>query len=230
MKRVLYLYQSSVGKKVVMALSGLFVVGWLFGHMTGNLKTFMGRDDSGEYAINHYAEFLREMGAPLLPEGVGLWTVRILLVVAIVLHVVSAAQLVAQSRSARTKGYGKEKNLSLSYASRTMRWGGVIVLLYMAYHLLHLTIGSVHPDFVDGDPYHNLIVGFQNVWVVGFYCLANLALGAHLYHGLWSVTQTLGLSHPRYNHIRRPIAAGITVVLIGGFLSVPFAILAGIIS
>lgn len=230
MIRGLHFYRSSVGKKVVMALSGLFVVGWLLGHMTGNLKVFLGRDDSGVYAINHYAEFLREMGAPILPESVGLWIVRGLLAGAILIHVVSATQLVIMSRAARTHSYGKEESLSFSYASRTMRWGGVIVLLYIVYHLLHLTIGSVHPDFVEGDPYTNLIVAFQNPLVVGFYLIANLALGLHLYHGLWSLTQTLGLSHPRYNHLRRPIAAGLTGILIGGFISVPLAVMFGILT
>ena len=229
MKRVLYLYQSSVGKKVTMALSGLFVVGWLFGHMTGNLKAFLGSDEFGEFPINHYAQFLREMGAPVLPDTVGLWGVRVLLGGAILLHVVSSAQLARQSKAASSHSYGKQEALSFSYASRTMRWGGVIVLFYIIYHHLHLTLGSVHPDFVPGDPHSNLIVGFQSPLVVGFYTLANVALGMHLYHGLWSLTQTLGLSHPRYNHIRRPIAAGLTVILIGGFLSVPLAVMAGIL-
>jgi succinate dehydrogenase cytochrome b subunit len=230
MKRALYLYQSSVGKKVAMALSGLFVVGWLVGHMTGNLKIFLGRDESGVYAIDHYAEFLHEMGSPLFPEGVFLWIVRGLLLAAILIHIVSAAQLTRQSRAARVHHYGKQESLSFSYASRTMRWGGVILLLYIVYHLLHLTLGSVHPDFVEGEVYNNLIVGFQNPLVVGFYLVANLALGMHLYHGLWSLTQTLGLSHPRYNHLRRPFAAGLTGILIGGFISVPLAVLFGILS
>jgi succinate dehydrogenase cytochrome b subunit len=230
MKRALYLYQSSVGKKVAMALSGLFVVGWLLGHMTGNLKVFLGQDDSGGYAIDHYAEFLHELGTPFLPEGVGLWIIRGLLAGAILIHIVSATQLVIQSRAARSHGYGKQESLSFSYASRTMRWGGVIVLLYIVYHLLHMTIGSVHPDFVEGEVYNNLIVGFQSPLVVGFYLIANLALGLHLYHGLWSLTQTLGLSHPRYNHLRRPFAGGLTVILIGGFISVPLAVLFGILT
>jgi len=230
MKRVLYLYQSSVGKKVVMALSGLFVVAWLMGHMTGNLKVFLGRDDTGDYAINHYAEFLREMGAPILPETAGLWLVRGLLLGAILIHIVAAGQVVRQSLAARKHANLKQESLSFSYASRTMRWGGVILLLYIVYHILHLTTGSVHPDFVEGDPYTNLIVGFQNPLVVGFYLVANAALGLHLYHGLWSVSQTLGLSHPRYNHLRRPIAGGLTGILIGGFISVPLAVLFGLLS
>jgi len=231
MKRVLYLYRSSVGKKVVMALTGLFVVGWLFGHMTGNLKIFLGRDDTGVYPVDHYAEWLRELGAPVLPDHAGLWIVRILLAAAILLHILAAWQLTLQSRRARSvSNRKKDDSLSFSYASRTMRWGGVIVLLYIIYHLLHFTLGTAHPDFEHGAVYENVVIGFQNPIVVAAYVIANLALGLHLYHGLWSLTQTLGLNHPRFNHLRRPLAAGLTVILIGGFLSVPLAVITGVIT
>jgi succinate dehydrogenase cytochrome b subunit len=229
MRRVLTLYQSSVGQKVVMALTGLFVVGWLAGHMTGNLKFFLGADAQGVYEIDRYAEWLKEMGSPVLPHGVGLWIVRILLLVAILLHMLSAFSLYRQSNAARPGRYRKEESISFSYASRTMRWGGVIILLYIVYHLLHMTIGSVHPDFVPGEVYNNLVSGFRSPWVVAAYVVANLALGLHLYHGLWSLTQTLGLSHARYNHLRRPLAGGIAFVIVGGFLAVPIAVFLGLV-
>lgn len=224
MQRVLTLYQASIGKKIAMAVSGLMLVGFLVGHMTGNLKIFLGAEE-----INHYGEWLREMGAPVLPYGVGLWIVRIVLLAAVFVHILSAWQLYRQSRAARQTRYGKQESISFSYASRTMRWGGVIVLLYIVYHLLHLTVGSAHPDFVPGDVYHNLIIGLSNPIVAGFYIIANLALGLHLYHGLWSMTQTLGLNHPRFNPYRRMVAGVVTFVIIGGFLAVPIAVLTGIV-
>jgi succinate dehydrogenase / fumarate reductase cytochrome b subunit len=230
MHRIVHLYQSSVGKKVVMAVTGLFAVGWLVGHMTGNLKVFLGSDAQGVHEIDHYAEWLKEMGSPVLPHGVGLWIVRILLIGAIVLHMASAFSLYRQSKAARPGRYAKEEPISFSYASRTMRWGGVIIVLYVVYHLLHLTVGSAHPDFVPGAVYDNLVIAFQSPLVVAAYAIANVALGLHLYHGIWSLTQTLGLSHPRYDHLRRPVAGGISVVLVVGFLSVPVAILTGFVS
>ena len=229
MRRAFTLYQSSVGKKTTMAVSGLVLVGWLFGHMVGNLKAFLGTTEAGIHHIDEYAEFLRTMGAPILPEGVSLWGIRVLTLALIGLHIVSAAQLYLQSRSARSTRYAKEQSLSFTYASRTMRWGGVIILLYIVYHLLHMTIGSLHPDFEHGAVYRNLVIGFQNPMVVGAYTVATLALGLHLYHGLWSIFQTLGASHPRYDDIRRPLAAVLTLVMVAGFLSVPWAVLAGIL-
>ena len=229
MRRIFTLYGSSVGKKTTMAVSGLVMVGYLFGHMTGNLKAFLGTNEAGIYHIDEYAEFLRTMGEPVLPEGFGLWCIRLLMLALIGMHIVSATQLYLQSRAARTTRYAKEESISFSYASRTMRWGGVIILLYIIYHLLHMTVGSVHPDFAHGAVYHNLVIGFQSPLVVGAYTVATLALGLHLYHGLWSIFQTLGASHPRYDHLRRPFAAVLTFVIVGGFLSVPFAALMGVL-
>jgi succinate dehydrogenase / fumarate reductase cytochrome b subunit len=145
------------------------------------------------------------------------------------MHITSATLLYLQSRAARTTRYTKEESISFTYASRTMRWGGVIILLYIIYHLLHMTVGAVHPDFVHDAVYHNLIIGFQNPVVVGAYTVATLALGMHLYHGLWSIFQTLGASHPRYDDLRRPFAAVLTFIMVGGFLSVPWAVLMGIL-
>ncbi len=229
MRRVCTLYGSSVGKKTTMALSGLVIVGWLFGHMIGNLKAFLGANEAGIHHIDEYAEFLRTVGEPILPAGVGLWGIRVFMLALIGMHITAATQLYLQSRSARTTRYAKEASISFTYASRTMRWGGVIILLYIVYHLLHLTVGVAHPDFQHGAVYRNMVIGFQNPLVVGAYTVATLALGLHLYHGLWSIFQTLGASHPRYDDVRRPLAAVLTFVLVGGFLSVPWAALTGIL-
>ncbi len=212
-----------------MAVSGLIIVGWLFGHMIGNLKVFLGVDEAGIHHIDEYAEFLRTIGEPILPAGVGLWGIRLFMLALIGMHVISATHLYLQSRAARTTRYTKEESISFTYASRTMRWGGVIILLYIIYHLLHMTVGSVHPDFEPGAVYRNLVIGFQNPVVVGAYTVATLALGLHLYHGLWSIFQTLGASHPRYDDLRRPFAAVLTFIMVGGFLSVPWAVLTGIL-
>lgn len=225
MHRVVSLYRTSVGKKVVMALSGLFIIAWLIGHVVGNLKAFLGPDE-----INHYAEWLREMGAPALPPMVGLWGVRILLLIAVAAHVTAAVQLWRQSAAARAGGYSRSANLVFSRASKTMRVGGLLLLAYIVYHLLHLTVGSAHGDFVPGDVYHNIVSAFRNPVVTGVYTLAMAALALHLYHGIWSLMQTLGLSHPRHDRVRRPIALVLTILIVGGFLAVPWAVFAGLIS
>lgn len=226
MRRVMTLYRSSVGKKYLMALSGAFLFLFIVGHMIGNLKIFLGQD-----AFNHYAEWLREIGYPALPHSAFLWIFRIVILGAVGIHVVSAFQTWQQSRNATGSRYAyKLENLSFSYASRTMRWGGVIILLFIIYHLLHFTIGSAHPDFNRADPYTNVVIGFQNPLVVGFYLVALTALAFHLYHGLWSATQTLGAVHPKYDRFRRPLAAVLTLVIYLGFISVPVSIFAGVVS
>lgn len=225
MRRVAKLYRSSVGKKILMALSGLLLFGFIVGHMVGNLKVL-----SGPESFNAYAEFLRDFGYPLLPHEGFLWIFRIVLLGAVLLHAASALQLWATSRAARNGVYRKTEDLSFSYASRTMRWGGVILALFIVYHILHLTTGSVHTDFVAGDVYHNYVVAFQSPLVLGFYAVAQAALCLHLYHGLWSVTQTLGASHPKYNPLRRPVAVGLSLGIFVGFLIPPVLVIAGVVS
>jgi succinate dehydrogenase / fumarate reductase cytochrome b subunit len=226
MRRVMTLYRSSVGKKYLMALSGAFLFLFLVGHMVGNLKIFLGQD-----SFNHYAEWLREVGYPALPHAGFLWIFRLLLMGAIGVHVVAAYQTWQQSRSATGSRYAyKLEDLSFSYASRTMRWGGVIILLFVIYHLAHFTIGSAHPNFVRTDPYSNVVIGFQSPVIAGFYLVAITALALHLFHGLWSATQTLGAAHPKYDKFRRPVAMLLTLVIYLGFISVPISILTGIVS
>ena len=225
MNRVVSLYRSSVGKKILMALSGAFLFGFVVLHMLGNLKVF-----AGEESFDAYAEFIRAVGYPAIPHSGVLWALRIALLIAVSVHIVAALQTWSQSRSARTQGYRKLDDLSFSYASRTMRWGGVIIGLFIVYHLLHFTTGQAHPDFIPGGAYHNFVVGFQSPLVLGFYLIAQAALCLHLYHGLWSAMQTLGVNHPRYNAMRRPAALALALGIFAGFVIPPVLVFAGFIS
>jgi succinate dehydrogenase / fumarate reductase cytochrome b subunit len=206
---------SSIGKKVVMAVTGLALFGFVVAHMLGNLLVYVGPD-----ALNGYAESLRHY--PVL-----LWAARLGLLVAALLHAWAAWSLTVMNRAARPEGYREKEHRESTYASRTMRWSGVLLLLFVVYHLMHMTWGNAHPDFVEGDVYHNFIVGFRPALVTGVYVLAMLALGLHLYHGVWSLMQTLGLSHPRYNALRHAFATLVAVVVVVGNISMPVAVLAG---
>jgi succinate dehydrogenase / fumarate reductase cytochrome b subunit len=219
------LYGSSIGKKIVMALSGVVLFGFSVAHMLGMLKAFQGRE-----AFNAYSAFIREVGYPALPHSGALWLIRLALLGAVVLHIASAILLWKQSSAARTVGYHGEVSQVFSYASRTMRWGGIIILLFIVYHLLHMTTGTVHPDFGHESPFDNLVLGFQSLPVVGFYLVAMGALAFHLYHGVWSAFATLGNQNVRVQRIRRPLAAVSAFAIFAGYMVVPFAILAGIIS
>jgi len=229
MRRVATLYRTTVGKKVLMAASGVVLFGFVFVHMIGNLKMLFPPAD-GHFAMDVYAEFLREVGYPLVPHEGVLWLARLVLLGAVAIHAVSAVQLSQLSRAARPTGYAKEQSLSLSYASRTMRWGGVILLLFIVYHILHFTTGQAHSSFVAGAVHQNYVSAFQSPLIFGVYLLAQTALCLHLYHGVWSIFQTLGLNHPKYNHLRRPFAIGFAVVVFIGFLTPPTLVLAGVIS
>jgi succinate dehydrogenase / fumarate reductase cytochrome b subunit len=211
--------RSSVGRKAIMAASGLVLFGFVVAHMIGNLQVYLGRD-----VLNAYGLSLRALG-----HGAGLWIARLGLLGAVAAHIWSATSLTLQNRAARPVGYRERENLESTYASRTMRWSGVILLLFVVYHLMHFTFGNVHPSFREGDVYHNFIAGFQVPWVSAFYILAMLALGLHLWHGVWSMLQTVGLSHARYNHLRKAFATLITVVVVAGNISFPLAVLTGLI-
>jgi succinate dehydrogenase / fumarate reductase cytochrome b subunit len=227
MQRSGSLFRTSIGLKITMAVTGIVWVGFVIGHMLGNLKVYQGPD-----AFNHYAEGLRVFGAPFLLDTQALWIARAVLALALVLHVWSAWKLTRQSHAARDVGYRKRESIEFSRASRTMRWGGVALFLFIVYHILHLTLGVVHPDFVPGDPYHNFVAAFASVPVALFYVAAMIALALHLYHGIWSAFQTLGFSdgqdHGRRWH--RRIALGIALVVLVGNLSFPVAVLTGVVS
>ena len=224
MSRVTALTHTLIGKKVVMAVSGVILMGFVLGHMVGNLKVFQGPEH-----FDAYAEGLRTVGAPLLGRGQLLWAVRLVLIVAVVLHIAAAWAVTRASWAARPQGYHALRLVETTYAARTMRWGAVIILLFVIFHLLDLTFGRMNPSFLPGDPYHNVIATFGRVPVALGYIVAMGALCLHLYHGIESACQTLGLNHPRYNVWRRRIALGFSLVVAGGFIAVPIAVLAGVV-
>ncbi|HEX6306884.1 MAG TPA: succinate dehydrogenase cytochrome b subunit [Longimicrobiales bacterium] len=225
MRRIASLWHSTVGKKIVMAATGLILIGFVVFHMLGNLKVYQGAE-----AFNHYAEGLRTFGDPFFGRGQLLWLLRIGLLGAVITHLVAAAQLTIRSRQARPIGYTKyDRDLVFSYASRTMVWGGLIILAFVVYHLMHLTFGNVHPDFIHGDAYHNFVAGFES-WPVSIaYVLAMIPLGFHLYHGFWSMLHSFGATNPKFNHLRRPIAAVLALGVVLPNISFPVAVLAGLI-
>jgi succinate dehydrogenase / fumarate reductase cytochrome b subunit len=225
---MLSFYRSDLGKKAVMAVTGFMLFGFVLGHMFGNLKIYLGAE-----ALNHYAEWLREIGAPLLPHGGLLWIARAGLLAAVGLHILSAWLLTRKSQLARPQDYKGREVVQATYASRTVRWGGVIIALFVLYHLAHFTFGPAwaHPDFIVGDVYHNVIAGFSVWWVSAFYILANLALGLHLYHGLWSMFQSLGWYTAGNPHDwRRRFAQVFALVIVAGNVSFPVAVLSGLVA
>jgi succinate dehydrogenase / fumarate reductase cytochrome b subunit len=225
MRRVLSLWDSTVGKKIAMAVTGTILILFVFGHMLGNLKVYQGPE-----AFNHYAEGLRTFGAPFLGNSQLLWIIRLVLLAAVLIHIVAAYQLTMRSRAARRHAYKQwDSGLVFSYASRTMKWGGIIILLFVVYHLMHFTFGNVHPDFVHGDAYHNFVVGFRSLPVSLAYIAAMVPLGFHLYHGFWSMLQTLGANNEKYNYLRRPLAAVLALLIVGVNVSFPVAVLTGIV-
>jgi len=217
-------YRSAIGKKAVMAVTGVFLFGWIFMHMLGNMKMYLGSEH-----FNEYAKWLRTMGAPAMPNDTLLWVVRALLLIAVWFHVQAATQLTLMNRRARPVAYANRDTVVASYASRTMRWSGVIILLFVWYHLGHLTFGKFHPNFVKDDPYHNVVAGFQVWWVSALYIIANLALGLHLYHGLWSMFNSLGLNHLRFNSWRRIFAVAFALIITLGNISFPISVLMGFV-
>ena len=215
MNRVMALWESSVGKKAVMAVTGLILVAYLITHVLANLLVFDGPD-----RINRYAALLHSTGGAL-------WGARLVLLVAAILHIVAAVQLKARSRAARPQAYaGPRSSQASTLASRTMLWGGVLVLVFLVYHILHFTTGAAHPDFIELNPYHNVSTGFRNVWVAGFYVVAMAALGLHLYHGVWSSGRSLGVSQPSPQPLHRRLALllallmwlGFTAIVVAGYL------------
>jgi succinate dehydrogenase / fumarate reductase cytochrome b subunit len=222
-------YKSAVGKKAVMAVTGIILFGFVLGHMIGNLKLYEGTDEHGVRIINAYGLFLRTVGTPAVPRTGLLWIARTVLLVAVLLHMWAAWQLTLMNRRARPNDYARRDIVHTSYASRTMRWGGVIILLFVIYHLLDLTFGAANPGFVEGDVYHNVVASFSRWWISGFYIVAQVALGFHLYHGLWSLFQSLGWNHPRFNRWRDTFAHAFAWIITLGNISFPLAVLTGLV-
>ena len=224
------LYSTAVGKKYVMAISGLAMIGFVVFHMIGNLKMYFGQAD-----LDHYAEFLKELLYPIAPKGVVLWILRGGLVAMLVLHLHAAWSLTRLNRHARAVKYQGPRDYQVAnFASRTMRWTGIIVLAYLVWHLLDLTFGTVNAigtdgEFVRGEVYNNVVRSLDRPLVAAFYVVANILLGIHLFHGAWSFFQSLGWNNPRFNAWRRGFAVGIATVVVVGNVSFPVAVLAGIV-
>lgn len=218
------LYRTAVGKKYVMAITGIIGLGFVFGHTVGNLKLYMGSED-----INHYGEFLREIAYPILPHGGFLWLFRITLIAAVLLHIHAAWSLTRLNHKADIKYHSRRDWVAANFASRTMRWTGIIVGLYILFHLGDLTWGTANPDFVRGDVYHNMVESLSRWPVAILYIVANLALGVHLWHGCWSLFQSMGWNRPRFNRWRSWFAWGFTALIVLGNLSFPIAIVTGVV-
>jgi len=210
-------YGSTVGKKAVMAVSGMVLFLFVIGHLIGNLQIYEGPEK-----LNNYAKFLRSVPAAL-------WTVRITLLVMVILHIWSSIQLALLKFDARPVGYVKKKATKSSYASRTMYWSGPIILAFVVYHLLDFTFGTLNPHFEEGNVYANVIASFQLIPVSAFYIVAMLLLCTHLYHGLWSMFQSLGYSHPRYTPVLKRSAAVVAILIAAGNISIPLSVLAGLV-
>jgi len=222
--RLTTLWDTVIGKKIVMAITGVVLILFVIGHMIGNLKIF-----AGSNAIDTYARFLREAGTPELSYGQLLWVVRIVLLACVALHITAAVQLTQISRAARPIGYGTKRDIETTWAARTMRWGGVLLVAFVIFHLLHLTAGAVgfRPgQFKDLAVYQNVLAAFA-VWPVAvFYVVAMGALCLHLSHGIWSVLQTLGWNKARNEAQLRVLSRLIGIVVFVGFASVPVAVIA----
>jgi succinate dehydrogenase / fumarate reductase cytochrome b subunit len=214
-QRALRLWQAPIGKKAVMAVTGVILFGFVFVHMAGNLQFFLGASH-----IDGYSHMLHA-----IPEL--LWLARAVLIVSVLLHVTAAVQLKAMTGAARPVRYHVHARLAGSYATATMLLGGLVLLAFVIFHLLHMTTGTVHPHFVDGAVHDNLVAGLSVAPVAIGYLVAMLALGLHLYHGVWSLTQSLGFNHPTHTPRIKAAAHAFAIVVALGFAALPIAILAG---
>jgi succinate dehydrogenase / fumarate reductase, cytochrome b subunit len=225
------LYKSAIGKKYAMAVTGLFLTLFVLGHMVGNLKMYLGRGPKFGYHINEYGEFLRTLGEPLLPRTVLLWIIRSLLAVSFLIHMHAAYSLTIMNRKARVVKYASKSDYqAANFASRSMRYTGTIVILYLIWHILDLTWGVGNAKWVRGEVYQNVDSSLSRWPIAIFYILANLALGVHLFHGLWSFFQSLGWNNPRFNAWKRKVAIGTVGLIVAANVSFPIAVLAGIVS
>ena len=225
--RAVRFYDAPIGKKAVMAVTGLVLFLYVIAHLAGNLQIYA----SDPQQINRYAALLHSPNF-----AAALWTARVILIACVVLHIVSAVQLTLQNRAARPVSYYKKADVPSSYAARTMIWSGIIIAAFVVFHILQLTTGSIPglpaqelgPNQPDARA--NVIHGFQNPWVSGFYILALVLLCTHLYHGIWSLFQSLGISHPKYTPGIKRGAAIVAIALAIGYISIPVAVLAGVLS
>jgi succinate dehydrogenase / fumarate reductase cytochrome b subunit len=219
MNRLGRFYGAAIGKKIVMGVTGLIGIGFVLLHMVGNLLAFR-----GAAAINAYAHFLASTGELL-------WVLRTVLIVSVILHIVAAYQLTMQNRAARPVGYVNREPQVSTWAARTMRWGGVLLLLFIVLHIMHFTNPGWRPSggFEKADVYTNIVTSFRIWWIALFYVVSMIALGLHLYHGAWSSVRSIGVSQPRQRPLHRTIALAIAVIIWLGFTAVPVAVFAGLI-
>jgi succinate dehydrogenase / fumarate reductase cytochrome b subunit len=220
------LYQTAVGKKWVMAVTGIMLMGYVLVHMIGNLHMYEGPEH-----FNAYGESLRDLGGELVPRTWVLWALRLGLIAAFVLHVHAAIALTRINHQARPEKYRSDRTyLAANFASRSMRWTGAIIALYVIFHLADLTWGWLAgDDYIRGDVYHNVTRSLSNIPIALIYIVANVALAVHLYHGAWSLFQSLGLNNPRFNAARRHFATAFAVIILVGNLSFPIMNLAGVV-
>jgi succinate dehydrogenase / fumarate reductase cytochrome b subunit len=219
MNRLARFYRAAIGKKIVMGVTGLIGIGFVIVHMAGNLLAFRGQE-----AINAYAHFLASTGELL-------WLLRIVLVVSVILHVIAAYQLTMQNRAARPKGYVDRETQVSTWAARTLRWGGVLLLIFIILHILHFTNPGWRPEgvFDKADVYTNIVMSFRIWWITLFYVIAMISLGLHIYHGAWSSVRSIGLAQPKQRPLHRTVALGIALILWLGFTAGPVAVFAGLI-
>ncbi|MBX9927636.1 MAG: succinate dehydrogenase cytochrome b subunit [Gemmatimonadaceae bacterium] len=215
---MLSFWQSSVGKKAAMGLTGLIVVGFVLVHMAGNLQFFVGPSK-----FNEYSHLLRHTLIELT------WIVRLVLLAAIAVHITAAWQLTQRAKAARPVGYERRDAQVSTYASRAMRWGGVYLLVFIVYHILHFTTGTLHPAYDEAQAYGNVVIGFSSLWVSLFYLGAMALLSLHLYHGTWACLRSLGLAKPSSNPLERRIALIVAIVVPAGFSLLPLSVLLGIV-
>jgi succinate dehydrogenase / fumarate reductase cytochrome b subunit len=225
------LYRSTLGKKAIVAVTGLILVGYLLAHAAGNLKVFLPSPVPGEPDIDVYAEFLRTVGEPLLPRTGLLWTVRVVLLLSLVLHVVCVTQLALANRGARRTSYERRRYLATTLSGRLMLTSGVLLFVFVVFHVLHFTTGTVDPaNFEAGEVYANLYRAFAGWAFVALYVVAVALVALHLYHGIWSTFQSLGLDRPERNRLLRATATVISILLFLGFSAVPLAFVSGAMS
>ena len=223
----LNIYQTAVGKKWVMAVTGIGLIGFIVAHMVGNLHLY-----EGPQQVNAYGEALRDLGGHLAPRTFVLWVLRLGLIAMFVLHIHSAYGLTRMNMAANSgaKYQGERDYVAANFASRTMRWTGVIIGLYVIFHLADLSWGKTHPGtYVRGNVYYNAANSLQTWPIALIYIVANIALSLHIYHGAWSMFQSLGINNPKYNQLRRTFAGGLAALILVGNLSFPIMALSGVI-
>ena len=230
MLRVRRFLQNTPGQKAVVAVTGIILFGFVLSHMAGNLKSFLGVEADGRHAVDHYAEGLRALGEPLLPHGLALWGMRAVLLGAFVLHIVTVIGLTKRNRSARTQPYVRQQEPATNLAARSMLITGIFLAAFVVFHILHFTTGTIRMgSFEHGKVYANLYYSFQGGLAAFMYLLATAAVGLHLFHGAWSLFQTLGLDSPDRNAMLRKGAMGAAFLIAVGFVAVPLMFFFGLL-